>query len=227
MTTLQNKTALITGASHGLGKALTELLVAEAVTVFAMARSIESAELPTGVIKIPLNIRDLDSIDNAFKQIDEKTKQIDFLINCAGKALTKPFEETTREEIMDIFGVNLKGNIYIAQEVYKRMIPHKAGHIINVSSTSGLKARELETIYCASKWGLRGFTESLRLAAIQHKIRVSSIFPGGMKSENFWSVEPDKNITAYMEPRVVAEQIVHVLKSDPSVSMSEVVIERN
>lgn len=226
MKNLSHQTAIVTGASSGLGKAVVELLAQENVTVFALARSVEKITFPASVISIPLNIRDLKSIDDVFAKIDSQTKQIDMLINCAGKALVKPLELTTREEIMDIFGVNLKGNIYVAQEVYRRMLPNKSGHIINVNSTSGLKGRELEPIYCASKWGLRGFTESLRLAAQSHGIRVSGVYPGGMKS-NFWQAEPEKDLSTYMDPRLIAEQIVNLLKTDASVLPAELVLERN
>ena len=144
---LTNKVAVVVGASHGLGKALVELLAQENVTVWALARTIEKTVLPPSVTKIPLNIRDVASIDSAFAQIDQQTKTIDILINCAGRGLVKKFEDTTREEIMDVLGINLKGNIYMALEGYKRMLPKKSGHIVNVSSTSGIKAREMETIY--------------------------------------------------------------------------------
>lgn len=222
----RKKTAVVTGASHGLGKAMVDLLSQEDITIFALARSIDTTPFASSVVKIPCNIRDLESIDQAFAQIDQKTEHIDLLINCAGRGLVKALEDTSRNEIMDVFGVNLKGNIYIAQEVYKRMIPKKTGHIVNVISTSGLRGRELEPIYAASKWGLRGFTESLKLAALQHNIRVTGVYPGGMKSENFWSIEPDKNIQGFMEPMLIAEQILHLIQSHESILPSELIIER-
>lgn len=221
-----NQVAVVMGASHGLGKALVEILADKKVTVFALARGIQDTELPAGVHKITCNIRDLVSIDQAFAEIDRSTQQIDYLINCAGRGLVKTFEETTREEIMDIFGINLKGNIYIAQEVYKRMIPKKSGHIVNVGSTSSLKAREMEVLYCASKWGLKGFTDSLRLEARAHGIRVTGVYPGGMNSEHFWQVAPQRDTSGYMEPKVVAHQIINILEADESVLPTEVVLER-
>lgn len=225
MNELSGKVAVVTGASSGLGKAVTELLATQGVKVFALARTIEKIDLPSSVIKVPNNIRDLESIDQAFATIDAQTDHLDILVNCAGRGLVKPLEEITREEIMDVFGVNLKGNIYIAQEVYKRMITHKSGHIINVGSTSSIKAREYETIYCASKWGLRGFTESLRLAAHQHGIRVSGVYPGGMKTD-FWESIPGRDVSEYMDPRVIAEQIMQLLTTDLAVSPSELILER-
>ncbi len=225
MNMLKGKVAVVTGASSGLGKAVAELLSTEGAKVFALARSIETITFPSSIIKIPLNIRDLGSIDAVFKTIDKKTKKIDILVNCAGRGLIKALEETTREEIMDVLGINLKGNIYIAQEVYKRMIPYKSGHIINVSSTSGIKARADEPIYCASKWGLRGFTESLRLAAAAYTIRVTGIYPGGMQT-NFWKGEESRDTSKFMKAQDIAEQIIAIIKSPSSLSPSEYVIER-
>lgn len=222
----KNAVAVVTGASSGLGKETARLLAEEGVTVFALARNIEKASLPDSVIKVPLDIRNLESIDQAFAAIDAQAPQIDILVNCAGVGLVKPLEEITRDEIMNVLGVNLKGNIYIAQEVYKRMLPHQAGHIVNVSSTSGTRSRELETIYCASKWGLRGFTDCLRFEAMKHKIRVTGFYPGGMKSENFWKISPGKDLSGYIDPAIIAEQIVHILKTDVSFNPSEVILER-
>jgi NADP-dependent 3-hydroxy acid dehydrogenase YdfG len=220
------KVAVVVGASSGLGKALVDELVKKEFKVFALARSIDKTNFPSSVIKIAVNIRDLAEIDQTFSQIDQQVSKIDVLINCAGRGLVKPLNETTREDIMDVFGINLKGNIYMAQEAYKRMIPHKSGHIINVSSTSGLKGKKLETIYCASKWGLRGFTEALKDEALAHNIRVSGIYPGGMKSENFWKDVPGKDMTGYMEPSLIAQQIMPLIESDPSILPSELIIER-
>lgn len=223
---LKNKTAVVVGASSGLGKAVAEQLASEGVRVFALARRISQTKLPKTVNKINCNIRDLDSIDQAWAQIDNQTKSVDFIVNCAGRGLVKNLEDTTREEIMDVLDINLKGNIYMAQEAYKRMLKRKSGHIINVGSTSSFKARELETIYCASKFGLRGFTESLRLAAHPHGIRVTGVYPGGMQSENFWSVVPGKDISNYIAPEHVATQIINLLKTPKSISPAELILER-
>ena len=220
------RTAIITGASSGLGKSVTEQLSKDGWHIFALARSIAKVNFEKDVQKIECNIRNLSDIDTAFTQIDKKTNHIDLLVNCAGRGLVKTFEDTTREEIMDIFGVNLKGNIYIAQEVYKRMIPHKKGHIINVGSTSSIKAREMEVLYCASKWGLRGFTESLRLEARKHKINITGVYPGGMSSDNFWKVVPDKDLSSYMKPEIVAKQIIQIVKQSNDVALAEIIIER-
>jgi uncharacterized protein len=218
--------AIVTGASTGLGEAVVNLLTKSNIKVFALGRNIEKTKFDDKVTKVICNIRDLKSIDDAFSKIDKETENIDFLINCAGRGLVKTFEETTREEIMDVFGVNLKGNIYIAHEVYKRMIPKNSGHIVNVGSTSSIRAREMEVLYCASKWGIRGFTESLRLEAKKYSIKVTGVYPGGMKSDNFWKVAPERDIHEYMDPKDIAEQIVNIITNSSNISTSELIIER-
>jgi NADP-dependent 3-hydroxy acid dehydrogenase YdfG len=225
MSALKEKVAVVTGASSGLGREVAIRLNRAGVKVIALSRNIEKADLPEDIIRVAFNIRDLQSIDDAFQAIDNHTQHIDILVNCAGRGLLKKLEETSREEIMDVFGVNLKGNIYVAQEVYKRMLPFKSGHILNISSTSGLRARADEPIYAASKWGLRGFTESLRLAASTHTIRVTGVYPGGMQTA-FWDREVQRDITDFMQPEDVAIAIIAILETPVSIAPSELVIER-
>lgn len=224
-TQLTNKIALVTGASSGLGLEVAKQLSDEGVTVIALARSIEEVTLPDSIVKISLDITDFKGIDTAFEKIDKDFSSIDFLINCAGRGLVKELDKTNREEIVDTLRLNLEGNIYITQEVYQRMIPKQSGHIINVISTSGIKARVDEPIYCASKWGLRGFTESLRMAASAHKIRVTGVFPGGMNT-NFWKGKTGRDLAGFMKAEDVAAQIINLLKSPTSIAPSELIIER-
>ncbi len=219
------KVVVIVGASSGLGKALAEKLARANYTLILLSRTIESITFPFEAQKINCDIQDPHSITKAFQQIDTLTKRIDILVNCAGIAFVKLLEDISQDEIAKVIATNLTGIIMSSQEAYTRMLPKESGHIINISSTSGLKARPNETLYCASKWGLRGFTESLRLEAVPHKIRVTGVYPGGMQT-NFWKgIEPN-NLEAYMNPADIAEQIVHIIQSPASIAPSEVVIER-
>ncbi len=222
---LRSKAIIIVGASSGLGKALAEKLSKEDSSLYLLSRTIELVNFPFEVHKINCDVKDQISISEAFQQVDKLTNTIDVIVNCVGVGLVKGLEETTKEEIKNVMQTNLLGAIFVSQEAYKRMLKNKSGHIINVVSTSGIKARPDETIYCASKWGLRGFTESLRLAAVTSKIRVTGIYPGGMQT-NFWKGNEPKNLEEFMKPSDVAEQIVNVIKSPSSISPSEVVIER-
>lgn len=223
---LQDTVALVVGASSGLGKAVATLLAKERARVFGMARRIADAALPGSVLKIPMNVRQPESIDDAFRLLDAQTDHVDILVNCAGRGLVKPFQETTREDIMDVFGTNLKGNIYTTLEVYRRMLPNASGHIVNVASTTGVVPKAKETIYAASKAGLRAFTEALRMEAAPHGIRVTGVSPGGMDTD-FWGKDgmpPAGN--AFMDPADVAQQIMNLLQSPSSISPAELVIQR-
>lgn len=208
---LDNKNIIIVGASSGLGKALAEILSKENVKLFLLSRKIDSVNIQNS-IKIAVDIKSADEIKKAFQKIDERTEKIDLLINCAGIGLVKDLRESTTDQINEVIDTDLKGAIYISQETYIRMSNKKSGYIINVISSSGKKPRPLETIYCAAKFGLSGFTQSLQIAGEETGVKVAGIYPGGMLSENFWKVVPGKDISDYMDPLSVAEKILSFVK---------------
>lgn len=221
------KKVVIVGASSGLGKELALLLHKSGVELFLLSRNIGRIRFPTGrITRIICDVVDAASIKMAFRKIDEITKRIDVLINCAGLGLEQRLEKSSSEKIRQIIDTNLTGAILVAREGYKRMIEFEKGYIINVSSTSGKKARALETVYCASKWGLTGFSESLRLEAKDRGIRVTTVYPGGMKT-SFYDNNPEKDTSKFMNPKYVAEQIICLLESNISITPSELVIERS
>ena len=219
------KNIIIVGSSKGLGRALA-LLLHKNNNLFLLSRKIDKAKFSQeNITKIACNITLVESIKKAFKKIDNLTKTIDVLINCVGVGLERNLEVSTDTDIKKVIETNLLGAIFISKAVYTRMLKQKRGHIINISSTSGKKARDGETVYCASKWGLAGFTESLRLEAQKHNIRVTTVFPGGMKTD-FYNNNPDKDISGFMNPKHVAEQIVNLINSDSSICPSRLIIER-
>lgn len=224
---LSKKVIVIAGASSGLGKELALLLHKKGSELFLLSRSIRRTRFPKDKITtITCDVTDVASIESAFNQVDKITTKIDVLINTAGVGLEERLERSSSEKIQQIIDTNLTGAILVVKEGYERMLRSQTGHIIIVSSTSGKKARPLETIYCASKWGLAGFSESLRLEAKDHGIRVTSVYPGGMKT-SFYDHNPEKDTSQFMDPKYVADQILCLLKSDPSITPSELVIERS
>ena len=222
---IKNKNIVVVGASSGLGKALAERLAREKCNLFLLSRRIKKIKFPFPAIKITCDVTSPESIKKAFSLIDQKTNRVDILVNCAGIGLEKRLENSTEEEIEKVIRTNLMGLILVSREAYKRMLKNKSGHIVNISSTSGKKARERETVYCASKWGVAGFSESLRLEAKKNKIRVTTVYLGGMKTD-FYHHIPTKDLTGFMDPKYVAQEIVGLIKSDSSICPSEIVIER-
>lgn len=217
-------TAVVTGASSGLGKAVAEKLLKLNIKVYALSRTIQQTTSLKGAVRIKTDLRDPKSVEAAFDKIDISAQSIDFLINCAGRGLIAELDASEVNDIIDVLRTNLEGNIFVAQLTYKRMVQQKSGHIINVSSTSGIKARADEPIYCASKWGLRGFTESLRLSAKTHNIRVTGVYPGGMDTP-FWASE-GRDTSAYMSTNDIAEEIIRILATPPRIAPAEYIIDR-
>lgn len=213
---LKNKNVVIVGASSGLGKALSKILLEEGSKLILLSRTNPQIQNTTF---IQTDIKNPSQVSKAFEQIPE----LDLLINCAGIGLLKDLRDSTVEEINNVIDVDLKGAIFVSREAYLKMANKKSGYIINVVSSSGRKARPMETIYCAAKWGLRGFTESLQLAGEETGVKVTGVYPGGMKSENFWKIVPGKDINDYMDPSTVAQKIVDAIKGE---YQKELIIER-
>lgn len=221
----KKKTGVIFGASSGLGLALAELLHEE-FDLILVSRSMGSIKLDFKAEQLNCDIRDSEEVYQTFLDIDQITKKIDLVIVTAAIGLVREFEDTIVGEIDNLIETDLLGSIYVAREAYRRMIKQKSGHIITVGSTSSLRPRKDEVIYCAAKWGIRGFTQSLRMAALEHGILVTGVYPGGMKSERFWQIEPKRNINKYMSPSKVARSIIDVIHSDPDTCPAELIIER-
>ena len=223
---LKNKHAIVVGASSGLGEALAVQLIEQGAEVTAFSRKIETNSSLSKAFKVNCDITDATDIGIAFYEVDKRNLPIDFLINVAGIGLMKKLEDTTSKEIENVLSTNLKGIILTTQEAYRRMKHQGFGRIINVSSTSGFKPRALEPVYSASKFGLKGFTESMKLAGVEDGIDVIGVYPGGMNTKTFWKDQPDKDLSEYMEPSFVAGKIVELMKTPSQDLPNELVIER-
>lgn len=223
---LQDKNVVIFGASGGLGKALAEQMAEQGARLYVASRKIETVEFSQPVTKIPCDVRKSGNVRRVFQQIDDEAGQLHIVINSSGVGLEKPLEQTTDEEIMNVLDTDLKGTIYTSREALRRMRPHKTGHIVNIASTSAMKRPHLEPIYVAAKAGVQGFMGSLRGAAREQGIRVTCVFPGGMNTD-FYENNPGKNIEDFMDPALVAQPIISLIKSDPSISPTELTIERS
>lgn len=216
---LKQQTIVISGASSGLGKEIALLLKTE--TVILLSRTKPEILSPTH-IWLPCDITSNANILEVCKKLPDA---IDTFIHCSGVGLAKPFEETTHEEINTIVDTNVSGALHLTLEIYKKMVVQKSGHIITVVSTSGKKPRENEVLYCASKFAQAGLSESLHLEGLKHNVNVTTVYPGGMKT-NFYNNMPSRNIDSFMDPKHVAKQIVALLHPEENCAVSSITIER-
>lgn len=183
------KTVLITGCSSGIGKAAAKLFAAKNWNVIATLRQPEKNTELAGaghVFVTRLDVQDHDSIAQAIEASLERFGKIDALINNAGFSLAGIFEGIPRQKIQEQFEVNVMG----VMDVTRALLPHfrsnKGGLVINVSSRAGLVGLPLNTLYCASKYALEGFSESLAYELASQNIIVKLVEPsGGVSGTHF------------------------------------------
>lgn len=225
---LNNKHVLITGGSGGLGLALTKQLIAKNCQVHICGRSQEQLQKAKQTIKSKqlaiwrCDVSDYQQVEAMVKKID----QVDILINNAGVWLEGDLEKNDPVVIGQVIDVNLKGTVLATRAVLPVMKRLGEGFIINVISTSGLVSRPDSMIYAASKWGVVGFTESLKENLKNTKIKVCSFYPGGMNTNLFKKAGFDKKVNQWMNPDKVAEIIVFILERDESMTIDSLVVKR-
>jgi short-subunit dehydrogenase len=183
---------LITGASAGIGAATARLFAAQGYRVALAARRMERLQAMAGEIQahsgqalpVVADLSRLEDIQRVVQTVLEHYGQIDILFNNAGFGRLDWLEALEPEaDIQAQIQVNLLSAIWMAQAVLPHMIARRSGHVINMSSMAGLVAPPTYSIYSASKFGLRGFSEALRREAGIHGIHVSAIYPGGVDTE--------------------------------------------
>ena len=205
--------AIVVGASSGLGLEVVRLLEAGGRTVVGVSRYGETT------------VRgDASKRDTALRALQEANKladargPLDLLVNCAGLGIYGPAGSYDDAAITSLIDANLIATIVFCEVVAPRF-KTAGGTIVNVLSTAALTGKPNETVYCAAKWGARGYSEALRAEAKGTKLRVMSVAPGGMNTP-FW---PEAR-TSFMDPREVAAVIVDAI--DRPVFVSEISITR-
>ncbi len=226
---LSNQNCVITGAARGIGLALAQALAAKGARVVladvdAEALAQAQAEVP-GSLAVTCNVTKAADMERLAAEAEKAFGPVAVWVNNAGLARHRWIPDYTEAEIDLMLAVNLKGTILGSQAALRRMIPHKMGHIINVISTASLRGIPSETVYCAAKWGVRGFTQGLQEEAAAHRIRVTAVLPGGVATD-FWagaSARPAP-LEKFLPPPQVADAIIKVLEMDDFCVARELVL---
>ena len=174
------KTALITGASRGIGNAIALNLKDEGYRVLGTATSLAGAEKleDQGIEGLVLDLNSFDSKEQLWKQVESKKIQISVLINNAGITRDNIVLRMSDDEWLDIMNVNLNGTFYLSKKVLKMMLKLKWGRIINITSTSASIGNRGQSNYSAAKAGVEAFTKSLAREVGKRNITINSIAPG-------------------------------------------------
>ena len=182
----QSQVAVITGASSGIGEATARALAAGGYRVALLARRLDritalAGELGNDSIAIAADVTDRDTLVAAADRIRRELGSADVLVNNAGVMLLGPFGSSQRDDYRQMIDVNLTGAI-TATEVFLSQLKDGGGDIVNISSVAGRTARAGNGVYAATKWGMNGWSESLRQELLPD-IRVTLIEPGVVATE--------------------------------------------
>ncbi len=230
MESLQGRSALITGAGKGLGKAIAIALAAEGVNVGLVGRTEKDLisladELKPYAIKTAIavaDVSDMEAVNVAVAKIKTDLGAIDILVNNAGIGAFGKFMELEPVKWKQIIEVNLLGVYYVTRAVLPQMIERQTGDIINVSSTAGKNGAAVTSAYSASKFGLIGLSESLMQEVRKHNIRVSTMLPSTVATDMAIDLNlTDGNPEKVMQPEDFAELLIAQLKLNRRVFVKE------
>ena len=181
------KTALVTGGSRGIGRAIVELLAKKGWQVAFCYRENESAadevRAATGAVAYRLNISDSKAVADMVSDLQNRFGHIDLLVNNVGVASQRLFTDITDEEWKNTFDVNVNGAFYATRAVLPDMIKRKSGNIIFVSSMWGVSGGSCEVHYSATKAALIGMTKALAKEVGPSGIRVNCVAPGVIETD--------------------------------------------
>ena len=229
MPRLEGKSAVVTGASSGIGAATALALAGEGARLVGGARRVERIQAP--LTPLELDVTDPDSCERFVKAATEELTGVDILINAAGLALGRDiFDESTEEDERTVLETNVNGLIRMT----RLFLPHirDGGHIVNIGSIAGRQAYEKAAVYVASKFAVRGFTYALREDLLGRPIHITTVDAGLVESEFsrvrfrgdaetarkvYEGVEP-------MTPQDVADCILFAVTRPSHMNVDEIVI---
>ena len=192
----------ITGSSSGLGRSLTEAVLANGDKVVATARKLVQLnylveEYPDQILPLQLDVTHSDQIQSAVEQTIKHFGRIDVLVNNAGFGIIGAAEAYTDEQVLSQLDTNLYAPIQITRIVLPYMRKQRSGHILQISSIGGRVGNPGLTIYQAAKFGLGGFSEALAKEVAPLGIKVTSVEPGGFRTE--WMATASKSVAPDVE----------------------------
>ncbi len=233
---LKGKVAVITGASDGIGRHVALKLAKEGVSLALIARNEERLKqvkeecVKLGSPKVEYFVCDVSKLDDVKETVNKvisSFNSVDILLNIAGVwQKLNLLENISDEEIENVLDIDLKGMVYMTKYLVKHFKEEdKESIVLNVSSRSGVTAQEGQNIYTAAKWGVTGFTESLKVDLKGSKIRVATVFQGGTNTEMFNKTGEHFNQEKFIKPEDLADVIVFMLSRPPQIWLHDVRVE--
>ena len=229
---MQNKIIIITGGANGLGYELVKQAIERNLFVCNIDRDVEKMKELEDIYKENYkgfigDISDEEFVRNTIKEIS-KIGDIQILINNAGEPVFKMPADYKKDDIDKCFK-GLEGMILFSTETLK-IKEEKNLKIVNIMSSAALRGNKQEAVYCATKWGEKGYTESLKAAYKGTSVKVIGVYPGGINTEfykNSRDYVPVEKSSVFMNPEDVANIILSNVMSEKNLTVADIIIERN
>lgn len=214
--TLKGKTAIVTGASKGIGLEIVKELVSRGVTVAGWSRS--APELKADNFHfVRADVSMPESIRKGYEAtVNIVGPNIDFLVNNAGLGIPSAFEETTPDDWHTMFRTNVDSIFYLSRLVVPQMKANDFGHIVNISSIAGLNGVKGYAAYSATKHAVTGLTHSMMMELRDYGIKVTGVYPGSTHTHFFEGRSTSTPPENMMRPEDIARTVAELLDTHPN-----------
>lgn len=216
MTKIKNKNVLITGGASGIGKIMGRICLEKgAANLIIWDINTKNIEQDKRIHPYTVNVTDYTQILQAYSKVKEEVGDVDILINCAGIVRgNKTFDKQSETDIRLTMDINATAPMLVAQSIMPDMIARNSGHICNISSAAGMLGVPLLSVYCASKWAVTGWTESMRVELKQAKsqVKVTNVSPYFINTGMFDGVQ--SKIFPILDPEKAAAKVIKAVEND-------------